>query len=152
MEPKRFRSSLYFFYTVVCVAILNSQMSFAGTWTDAFEDNNTQEWEIFNAIDDLEKWWIDAGEAVGETFEPHHLPTTWATGELTWRNYSLSCKAKLVKAKKEPATLGLILHHKSEEILLLCISDSLPMGDRPHYKVYRQSINTRRVRFRSETQ
>ena len=115
MEPKRFRSSLYFFYTVVCVAILNSQMSFAGTWTDAFEDNNTQEWEIFNAIDDLEKWWIDAGEAVGETFEPHHLPTTWATGELTWRNYSLSCKAKLVKAKKEPATLGLILHHKSEE-------------------------------------
>jgi hypothetical protein len=94
-----------------------NQQSFAGTWTDAFEDDNTQEWELFNTFDEEEaKWWIDRGEAVAETFEPHHdFPTVWSTGELDWRAYSLSCKAKLVKAKKVPATLGLILHQRSEE-------------------------------------
>ena len=111
MEPKRFRSFLYFFHIAACVAIFNLQMSFAGTWTDAFEDNNTQEWELFNTFDEEAKWWIDRGEAVCETFEPN-IPSIWATGELTWRNYSFSCKAKLVEAKDEPATIGIILHQQ----------------------------------------
>ena len=115
MEPKRFRSSLYFFYTVVCVAILNSQMSFAGTWTDAFEDDNTHGWEVINNFNNEgAKWWIDTGEVVGETFAPN-TPSILATGEVDWRNYSFSCKAKLDKAKQEPAIFGIILHHRWEE-------------------------------------
>ena len=116
MRFKKFRGFLCLFHVVLCAMVFNQQ-SFAGTWTDAFEDNNTQEWELFNTFDEKEaKWWIDRGEAVAETFEPHHdFPTVWATGKLTWKNYSLSCKAKLIKAKQVPATLGLILHQRSEE-------------------------------------
>ena len=36
-------------------------------------------------------------------------------GEVDWRNYSFSCKAKLDKAKDEPATFGIMLHHRWEE-------------------------------------
>lgn len=116
MRSKKFREFLCLLHVVLCAMVFNQQ-SFAGTWTDAFEDDNTQEWELFNTFDEEEaKWWIDRGEAVAETFEPHHdFPTVWSTGELDWRAYSLSCKAKLVKAKKVPATLGLILHQRSEE-------------------------------------
>ena len=144
MRFKKFRGFLCLFHVVLCAMVFNQQ-SFAGTWTDAFEDDNTQEWELFNTFDEEEaKWWIDRGEAVAETFEPHHdFPTVWSTGELDWRNYSLSCKAKLVEAKAEPASLRTYTPPEMGGILLLCMSDSLPMGDRPYYKVYRQSINTR---------
>lgn len=116
MRFKKFRGFLCLFHVVLCAMVFNQQ-SFAGTWTDAFEDDNTQEWELFNTLDEEEaKWWIDRGEAVAETFEPHHdFPTVWSTGELDWRNYSLSCKAKLVEAKAEPASLGLILHQRWEK-------------------------------------
>ena len=114
MRSKKFRGFLCLFYTIAYAIVLNQQ-SFAGTWTDAFEDDKTQEWELFNTFDEETKWWIDAGEAVCETFEPN-IPSIWATGELDWRNYSLSCRAKLVKAKDEPATLGLILHQRWEEL------------------------------------
>ena len=115
MRFKKFRGFLSPFYVVLCAMVFNQQ-SFAGTWTDAFEDDNTQEWELFNTLDEEEaKWWIDRGEAVAETFEPHHdLPTVWSTGELDWRAYSLSCRAKLVKAKDKPASFGLILHQRWE--------------------------------------
>lgn len=113
MRSKKFRDFLCLFHVVLCAMVFNQQ-SFAGTWTDAFEDDKTQEWELLNTFDEEEaKWWIDGGEAVAETFEPHHdLPTVWSTGELDWRAYSLSCRAKLVKAKDEPASLGLILHQR----------------------------------------
>ena len=116
MRSKKFRDFLCLFHVVLCAMVFNQQ-SFAGTWTDAFEDHKTQEWELLNTFDEEEaKWWIDRGEAVAETFEPHHdFPTVWATGELDWRAYSLSCRAKLVKAKDEPASLGLILHQRWEE-------------------------------------
>ena len=114
MESKTFRGFLYFFYVVACVVF--NQQSSAGTWADAFEDNNTQEWEVFNTFDEEEtKWWIDRGEAVCETFEPNIL-SIWATGEPSWKNYSLSCKTKLVKAKGEPATFGIIVHQQWEKL------------------------------------
>ena len=39
----------------------------------------------------------------------------WLTGELTWKNYSVSCRAKLVEDKNEPPTIGLTLHDRGEE-------------------------------------
>ena len=116
---KKFRDVLCLFYVVLCAMVFHQQ-SFAGTWTDDFEDASTQEWELFNTFEGSAKWWIDAGEAVCETFEVeewgHSIPSIWATGELTWRNYSLSCKAKLVEAKEEPATLGIVLHQQWERL------------------------------------
>ena len=120
MRSKKFRGFLCLFHIVLCAMVFHQQ-GFAGTWADAFEDDNTQEWEIFNTFDEEEaKWWIDAGEAVCETFEleghAHSIPSIWATGELTWRNYSLSCKAKLVETKEEPAILGIVLHQQWERL------------------------------------
>ena len=113
MQFKKFRGFLCLFYVALCVMVLNQQ-SFAGTWTDAFEDDNTHGWKIINNINNSAKWWIDAGEAVCETFALN-TPSTLAAGEIDWRNYSFSCKAKLDKAKGEPATFGIILHHQWEE-------------------------------------
>ena len=90
------------------------QSTFAGTWRDDFEDKDTREWEIFNLDRKVEKWWIEDGEAVGEIFLPGFM-SLWMTGELTWKNYSVSCRAKLVEDKNEPPTIGLTLHDRGEE-------------------------------------
>lgn len=108
----KFRDVLYLFHIVLCAMVFHQQ-SFAGTWTDAFEDDNTHGWTTTNNGKKA-KWWIDSGEAVGETFTPN-TPSTLATGEVDWMNYTFSCKAKLDKAKAEPATFGIILHHRWEE-------------------------------------
>ena len=114
MKSKKLRDFLCLFHIVLCAMVLNQQ-SFAGTWADAFEDDNTHGWEIINNINNKSaKWWIDAGEAVCETFAPN-VPSILATGEVDWRNYSFSCKAKLDKDKGEPANFGIILHHRWEE-------------------------------------
>lgn len=112
MRSKKFRVSLCLFHIVLCAMVV-SQQSFAGTWADAFEDDNTRGWKIVNNINNS-KWWIDAGEIMCETFAPN-IPSILATGEVDWRNYSFSCKGKLDKAKGELATFGIILHHRWEE-------------------------------------
>ena len=54
--------------TLVCFSLWAWQPAFAGTWRDDFEDKDTREWKIFNLDRQVEKWWIDDGEAVGEIF------------------------------------------------------------------------------------
>ena len=100
--------------TLGCLSIWAWHPSLAGTWRDDFEDKDTREWKIFNIDRKVEKWWIDDGEAVGEIFLPGFM-SLWLTGELTWKNYSLSCRAKLVEDKNEPPTIGLTLHDRGEE-------------------------------------
>ena len=34
----------------------------------------------------------------------------WLTGKSTWRYYTVSCRAKLVKSKNEPPTFGIVMH------------------------------------------
>ena len=99
---------------LVCFLLTESQWTFAGTWRDDFEDNDTREWKIFNLDRKFEKWWIDDGEAVGEIFLPGFM-SLWLTGDLTWTHYSVSCRAKLVEDKNEPPTIGLTLHDRGEE-------------------------------------
>ena len=99
---------------LVCFSIGAWHPSFAGTWRDDFEDKDTREWEIFNIDRKVEKWWVSDGEAVGEIFLPGFM-SLWLTGELTWKHYSLSCRAKLVEDKDEPPTIGLTLHDRGEE-------------------------------------
>ncbi len=100
--------------TFACLSIWAWHPSLAGTWRDDFEDNDTREWEIFNIDRKVEKWWIDDGEAVGEIFLPGFI-SLWLTGELSWKNYAVSCRAKLVEDKNEPPTIGLTLHDRGEE-------------------------------------
>ena len=85
-----------------------------GPWRDDFEDKDTREWKIFNIDRQVEKWWVSNGEAVGEIFLPGFM-SLWLTGELTWKHYSLSCRAKLVEDKNEPPSIGLTLHDRGEE-------------------------------------
>ena len=110
MRSQKLRNFLCLFHILLCALVFNQQ-GFAGTWADAFEDNNTHGWETINNINNSTKWWIDAGEAVCETFALN-IPSILVTGEVDWENYSFSCKAKLDKAKGEPATFGIILHHR----------------------------------------
>ncbi|MCY3743934.1 MAG: hypothetical protein OXH00_23205 [Candidatus Poribacteria bacterium] len=101
---------------VVCSIALN-QFALAGTWKDSFEDNDMSEWKI---VDDWEnaagKWWVDKGEAVAESLGESSF-AMWLTGESTWEYYTVSCRAKLVKSKKEPATFGIVMHANNNELL-----------------------------------
>ncbi|RKU28859.1 hypothetical protein C6497_08015 [Candidatus Poribacteria bacterium] len=89
-------------------------ISFAGTWRDDFEDKDTKEWEIFNLNRQVEKWWINDDEAVGEIFEPGFW-SLWMTGENNWQFYSVRCVVKLIDEKNDPPYFGLTLHDRGEE-------------------------------------
>ena len=96
------------------VALTANPIGLAGTWRDDFEDKDIREWTIYNLNRQVEKWWIDNGEAVGQIFEEGFM-SLWLTGSLDWKHYSLSCKAKLVKEKNDPASLGLTLYDRGDE-------------------------------------
>jgi len=99
------------FQLVVCSA---SKISKAGTWRDDFEDRITKEWTIFNLDRRVERWWVNEGEAVGQIFQPGFM-SLWLTGKLDWDEYTVSCRAKLVEEKDDPATFGLTLHDRGAE-------------------------------------
>ena len=103
-------------WTVVIQLLISfsCEVAHAGTWRDDFEDRVTDEWTIYNLDRRVEKWWIDNGEAVGEIFHPGYM-SLWLTGKLNWREYSVSCRVKLVEEKNHPATVGLTLHDRGEE-------------------------------------
>ena len=104
------------FGLVACSVTLN-QFALAGTWKDSFEDNDMSEWKI---VDDWEdragKWWSDNGEAVAESSGESGF-AMWLTGEPTWRYYTVSCRAKLVRSQKEPPTFGIVMHANNNELL-----------------------------------
>ena len=87
---------------------------YAGTWRDDFEDNSTKEWEIFNLNRQVEKWWVNDGEAVGEIFEPGFM-SLWLTGEHDWIHYSLSCRVMLEFDTNDPPYIGLTLQDRGHE-------------------------------------
>lgn len=99
---------------LLCLSIFSSIPVFAGTWRDDFEDNKTTEWEIYNEDKQLEKWWINDGEAVGEIFIEGFW-SLWLTGDIEWEFYSVSCKAMLEEDKNEESSLGLTLHDRGDE-------------------------------------
>ena len=105
---------------IILVLIL-IQPSLAGTWEDDFSKKNISEWEIFNISTweydpdlDSAKWEIKNGEVYGSMHELFKK-SMFLTGQLTWRNYSVSCRAKFVGDKDKTAILGLILHARVEE-------------------------------------
>ncbi len=106
----------FIFGLLVCSIALN-QFALAGTWKDSFEDNDMSEWKI---VDDWEngagKWWSDKGEAVAESLDESGF-AMWLTGESTWRYYTVSCQAKLVKSKNEPPTFGIVMHANNDGVL-----------------------------------
>ena len=108
--------------------MLPANLTFAGTWRDDFEDNKTNEWEIFNlvrqhekwrvsdgvAVRQHEKWRVSDGVAIGEIFEDPFL-SLWRTGEQDWEFYTLSCRMKLDDDKTLPPRIGLTLHDRGDE-------------------------------------
>ena len=108
------KSAIRWIIVFQIVALTSSEMGFAGTWRDDFEDKTEKEWTIYNLDRQVEKWWVDNGEAIGQIFMPGFM-SLWLTGGLEWQNYSLSCKAKLVREKNDPATVGLTLYDRGDE-------------------------------------
>ncbi len=103
----------------ICIVIIGLTMcvafsAYAGKWRDDFEDNNILEWEIFNLVRQVEKWWINDGNAVGEIFEPGFM-SLWLTGELDWRFYRVSCRAMLEHERNDPPYIGITLHDREFE-------------------------------------
>ena len=88
----------------------------AGTWRDDFEDRTEREWEIYNLNRQVEKWWVNDGEAIGQIFERGFM-SLWMAGSLDWSNYSVSCRAKLVDEKNDDASVGLTLYDRGDEDL-----------------------------------
>lgn len=111
VKEKTMIKKCFIFGLVVCSIALNPS-GFAGTWKDSFEDRNTQEWEVIGR--ELKEWWIDGGEAVGETLE-HNILSAWVTGDVAWRNYTISCRAKLTEVKGQFPHLGLVLHYDDKQ-------------------------------------
>ena len=103
----------------ICLAMCLVLPTFAGTWRDDFEDKNTREWKIIKPTMRNQKWQINKGEAVGEIFQPGDW-NLWITGNPKWKNYSVSCLAKLVNEKNEPA-IGLALHWRTNSRYLFYI-------------------------------
>ena len=99
---------------VLFIVLMCEATSFAGTWRDDFEDRITREWKIYNLDRQVENWWINKGEAVGRIFKRGFI-SLWLTGKLEWENYSVSCRAKLVKERNDPARVGLTLHDRGDE-------------------------------------
>ncbi len=99
---------------VSVVFLMYETIGFAGTWRDDFEDRITREWKIYNLDRQVENWWINKGEAVGRIFKRGFI-SLWLTGKLEWENYSVSCRAKLVKERNDPARVGLSLHDRGDE-------------------------------------
>ena len=109
------KSNYFFLIVLVLVLVLRWEApSCAGTWRDDFEDRITREWKIYNLDRQVENWWVNKGEAVGRIFKRGFM-SLWLTGELDWENYSVSCRAKLVKERNDPAYIGLTLHDRGEE-------------------------------------
>lgn len=102
--------------SIICVCIVMCLMNsaFGGTWRDDFEDDKTNEWEIFNLVRQHEKWWTTDGVAVGEIFEDPFL-SLWRTGEIDWEYYKVSCRVKLVIDRIQAPTVGLTLHDRGDE-------------------------------------
>lgn len=99
---------------ILLLLVLPMMSVFGGTWYDDFEDNKISEWEIYNLDKQLEKWWIEDGEAVGEIFIPPFW-SLWLTGEDEWEFYSVSCRGMVELDREEPPTIGVILHDGGDQ-------------------------------------
>lgn len=93
----------------------------AGTWRDDFSDPNTTQWEIYNISNqqnavnkNTTQWEIKDGEVYG-TQREFSRQSTYLTGKLTWKNYSISCRAKFVGKRFPTLDLGLVLHTRLNE-------------------------------------
>ena len=113
----------YFYKSVILTLLVLSfsYQSLAGTWADDFSNKDTTNWEIYNLaawqhdLDvDIAKWNVVDGEVRGSILALF-MESMFLTGELNWKYYSVSCKAKFVGNEKKTASLGLILHARIEE-------------------------------------
>lgn len=96
-----------------------TQTILAGTWRDDFSDPETTEWEIYNIQQnapkkDTTQWEIRDGEVSGAQLEFSRM-STFLTGKLTWKDYSVSCRAKFVGERFPTLDLGLVLHSRPKE-------------------------------------
>ena len=113
----------YFYKSVILTLLVLSftYPSLAGTWEDDFSSKDTTNWEIYNLaawqhdLDvDIAKWNVGGGEVRGSILALF-VESMFLTGELNWKYYSVSCKAKFVGNEKKTASLGLILHARINE-------------------------------------
>ncbi len=126
------------FYLIVCTIttffMCVVSPCIAGTWRDAFTDNDTRHWKTYDTtlIDhdaslNLSKWQIDDDQVVGEIFD-EGATTLLLTGDSYWKYYSISCRAKFVKNSTSNVAFGLVLHAKVDQEYLhqyMCLIETI---------------------------
>ena len=79
--------------------------TWAGTFSDNFDDGNMDEWTLFRPFGQGSAWKIENGEIILQAIDG---PIGFDIGETTWKNYTVRAKTKIVKhqpAKMEQAQL-----------------------------------------------
>lgn len=77
---------------VVCITFFLgvAVSSWAGTWSDNFNDGDLDGWQTFEENRGLEKWTVENGEASAKSFGTFAI---LYTGEADWKDYTVECKA-----------------------------------------------------------
>ena len=89
---------------------------FKSVWKDDFQDVGTDEWEIYQADPEIEKWWVEEGVAVGEIFQPGYV-SLWMTGTEDWSDYSVSLRARLEQEDNEHlSSFGLTMYSSDNNV------------------------------------
>lgn len=106
----------------------------AGTWRDAFSDDDTSEWKVHDttliahdASLDLSKWQLDNNQVVGEIFG-QGVATLYLTGAPSWKYYSIACRAKFVPNGTSNVAFGLVLHAQLDQEFLhqyICLIETV---------------------------
>jgi hypothetical protein len=98
---KRIMITVSLFMLVLAI----SSPVFAGTFRDDFEDGNLDEWgEIVNYMGGASEWKIENGELICD--RPNGWTCVLLFGKKEWKNYSIECDAKIVKAYSNCQAVG----------------------------------------------
>ena len=121
-------------FTLTSFLLCVASLCIAGTWRDAFSDDDTSEWRVHDttliahdASLDLSKWQLDNNQVVGEIFGSG-VATLYLTGAPSWKYYSIACRAKFVPNDTSNVAFGLVLHAQLDQEFLhqyICLIETV---------------------------
>ena len=100
--------------------------AWAGTWLDDFENDSLAAWSMVNSNEKEVSWWTDKGVFVAQSEPNQGAPAGWLSGEERWSNYELTCKFRIVEARKRFMTIG-VLYHVQWDNRMLYVLEIIPI-------------------------
>jgi hypothetical protein len=107
---------------LITFVFILSQCVLAGTLREDFSRPNMPGWKTYNFYDwnydpdlDAGKWDVKDKKLYGSITESPWMTSQFLAGDLTWRYYTVSCRAKFIDRSRVTVTFGVILHARIEE-------------------------------------